>query len=123
MPVEPGPGATDPACAQVLVQLPSELNGAPRRETTGQSTAAWGDPAVELRCGVQPLGPTTDPCVPVAGVDWVFREIGGNTTYTTYGRVPAVEVRLPGRNPAGADVALDAVSAAVGFLTAERQCL
>ncbi len=123
MPVPPGPGAADPACAQVLVQLPSELRGDARRETTGQSTAAWGDPPVELRCGVEPLGPTTDPCVPIGEVDWVLREEAGDTVYTTYGRVPAVELRLPGSDPPGTDVVLAAVSSAVSFVPAERRCL
>lgn len=123
VPVEAGPGAADPSCAQVLVQLPAELRGDDRRETTGQSTAAWGDPPVELRCGVEPLGPTTDPCVPVGEVDWVLREDSGDTTYTTYGRVPAVELRLPGTNPDGADLVLAAVGSAVDFIAAERRCL
>jgi hypothetical protein len=121
--VEAGPSASDPLCAQVLVQLPTDLRGDPRRETTGQSTAAWGDPPVELRCGVDPLGPTTDPCVAVGAVDWVLREDSGDTTYTTYGRVPAVELRLPGTNPEEADVVLTGVSSAVEFIEAERRCL
>lgn len=122
-PVSAGPGAADPSCARVLVQLPDELRGEGRRETTGQSTAAWGDPPVELRCGVEPLGPTTDPCLPIGDVDWVFREDGDDTTYTTYGRLPAVEVRLPGLNPPGADEVLTSVSDAVSFIPAERRCL
>ncbi len=121
--VEAGPSASDPLCAEVLVRLPTELRGDTRRETTGQSTAAWGEPPVEMRCGVDPLGPTTDPCLTVGEVDWVLREDSGDTVYTTYGRVPAVELRLPGTSPEEVDVVLAAISSAADLTVAERRCL
>ncbi|MEN0129537.1 MAG: DUF3515 family protein [Brevundimonas sp.] len=99
--------ATDPVCADVVLSTPDELSGLPRRDTNAQATTAWGEPdaAIVLRCGVEPLGPTTDRCVTVEGpggtsVDWVVKE--GDTdsddadaTFVTYGRVPAVEVTVP----------------------------
>ncbi|WP_322786070.1 DUF3515 family protein [Intrasporangium oryzae] len=59
------------------------------------SAAAWGDPAIIARCGLDALGPTTDPCVTVDGVDWVVRELSDGTAATTYGRDPAIEVLAP----------------------------
>jgi hypothetical protein len=60
------------------------------------SVAAWGDPAIIARCGLEPLGPTTDDCVTVDGVDWVVRRLSDGSMATTYGRDPAVEVLAPG---------------------------
>ena len=128
LPVEAAPQATDPACAEVLVRLPDVIGDRERRQTGSQSSAAWGegDDLVVLRCGVEPLGPTTDPCVRVGAVDWVTRledEAGTvTTTYTTYGRVPAVELSMVGENPPGADVALGELGRAVEGLPVDRTC-
>ena len=59
------------------------------------SVAAWGDPAVIARCGLDPLGPTTDDCVTVDGIDWVVRPLSDGSVATTYGRDPAIEVLAP----------------------------
>ena len=88
--------------------MPPRLAGAERVETTSQATAAWTDgearDAVVLRCGVEPLPPTTEQCVTATAddgtsVDWVTvpgdEEAGTPWTFTTYGRVPAVEVTVP----------------------------
>jgi hypothetical protein len=99
--------ATDPVCADVVLATPDELSGLARRDTNAQATTAWGEPgaAIVLRCGVEPLGPTTDRCVTVeatdgTSVDWVVTQ--GDTdsddvdaTFVTYGRVPAVEITVP----------------------------
>jgi hypothetical protein len=99
--------ATDPVCADVVLATPDELSGLARRDTNAQATTAWGEPgaAIVLRCGVEPLGPTTDRCVTVeatdgTSVDWVVTQ--GDTdseeadaTFITYGRVPAVEITVP----------------------------
>jgi len=127
VPVQAAPSATEVGCAEVMVRLPDALGDRQRRETTGQSTAAWGRPQeqVTLRCGADPLPPTTDPCVSVDGVDWVLRQAGGSdraTTYTSYGREPAVELTLEGENPSGADLVLADLSAAVAVLASARAC-
>ncbi|MGN8246065.1 DUF3515 domain-containing protein [Cellulomonas soli] len=110
VPVEVAPSASDPVCAEVVLALPDELgDGLPALDTTAQATKAWGTPEdpVVLRCGVEPLGPTTDRCVTVEtpggpSVDWVVVPDEDATdaaetgwTFTTYGREPAVEVYVP----------------------------
>ena len=125
--VEVAPGAADPGCAEVMVALRGgaydELADRERRGTTSQSTAAWGDPAVLLRCGVEPLGPTTDACVDVDGVDWVLDESGERPTFTTYGRAPAVEVSFPPDDVTGSEAVLVDLSGLVSRLPQDRECL
>lgn len=123
--VEPGPSATTAACAQVLVALPSEYAGLPRRETTSQATAAWGqDPAdaVQLRCGIDPPGPTTDLCTTVGEVDWVVDDVEGLVRYRSFGRIPAVEVTLPADRQDGLDVLLSSLAAPMSTWQRTRTC-
>lgn len=130
--VEPGPTASAPACAEVLRALPDELSGAQRRSTNSQATAAWGDPAITLRCGVTPPGPTTDRCISVTGadqatVDWVVAPLGSTAEdtwqFTTYGRVPAIEVTVP-VDYAGDDASTTLVDLgpAVSLIPQQRAC-
>jgi len=131
--VEPGPHASDPMCAEVLRTSPQELGGLEQRSTTSQSTRAWGDPPITLRCGVPPLGPTTEHCVTVdsqAGppVDWVMRDPQQGDlevlTLTTFGRAPAVEVTVPaGWDGGDPDAILSGLAPAVATIPQTRECL
>ncbi len=113
--------------------LPEELSGAERRSTNSQATAAWGDPAIALRCGVSPPGPTTDRCISVTGadgtqVDWVMTPLGeaaeDTWQFTTYGQVPAIEVTVP-VDYAGDDATTTLVDlgAAVALTDQQRTCV
>lgn len=115
----PSPGANYPACAEVMVRLPSVVAGQERRFTDAQSTAAWGDPAsVILACGVEPIGPTTLPCQTVDDVDWVIDDADApRYRVTTFNREPAVEVFLDNDVVSSADV-LDALTQRVAQLPA-----
>lgn len=117
-------------CAEVLRSSPEELQGTERRGTTSQSTRAWGDPAIELRCGVVVPGPTTVPCLTIAddagvAVDWLIPELddGETLTVTTYGRSPAVEVVLPPWAQADHGAILLALAPAVTQIPQTRECL
>lgn len=131
------PFAHDPVCAEVVLALPAELAEAPRADTTSQGTAAWtdGDPreAIVLRCGVEPLPPTTEQCVTATAddgtsVDWVTvpGDEGAGTpwTFTTYGREPAVEVTVPTSVTSERSTSfLVDLGPAVGHAEQTRQCL
>ncbi|WP_170131256.1 DUF3515 family protein [Quadrisphaera granulorum] len=110
--VEPAPSGYAPSCAQVYTGLPDEIAGLQRRPTTAQGAAAWtGVPTgsqdgrevtVVLRCGVAQLSAidTAGGCQAVEGdgvtVDWIPVDDGdGRTTWTTYGREPAVALEMP----------------------------
>jgi Protein of unknown function (DUF3515) len=118
--LDPAPSANDPACAEVTVRLPGELNGQPRRWTDAQATGAWGAPAaVLLTCGVEPPGPTTLPCESVGGVDWIIDDADApRYRVTTFGRTPAVQLYLDTKVVSSAEV-LDTLSGIVSLLPAD----
>ena len=89
------PASAAPACASAA--WPATVAGRDRVTTDPESgsVAAWGDPALIARCGLAALGPTTDDCVTVDGVDWVVRSLSDGSMATTYGRDPAIEVLAP----------------------------
>ncbi len=127
--VAPAPGAADPACARVLDAVPEELAGLEQRDTTAQAATAWGRPAVVLRCGVEPPGPTTARCLTVEppggpAVDWIAVPGGSSSTYTTYGREPALELVVPEAEgtPLPATL-LDGLAPAVALVPSTRACL
>ena len=104
--VEPThPGADAAACERLVDALPDTVAGLERREvldsaaTTG---AAWGDPAIVLRCGLgEPASfDALSSCQITNGVAWYVpdEQITGQAvdiTMTTIGRQPGVEVTIP----------------------------
>lgn len=138
LPVEVAPHADDPLCAEVVLALPRTLEDLDRLPTGSQATVAWGDRSapVVLRCGVEPPGPSTDQCVTAddgsTSVDWlaVPDEVAGadetevGWTFTTYGRSPAVEVRVPADVVQSRSTAfLIDLGPAVAHVDATRTCL
>ncbi|HEX5511159.1 MAG TPA: DUF3515 family protein [Actinomycetales bacterium] len=126
--VQAAPHATDPACAEMLVSLrgADELAGRPRHEVSAQSAAAWGDPPIVLRCGVEPPGPSTETCIEANGVDWVgsVDPATGDARYVTFGRVPAVEIRVPDAGTGELSDALAQLAPAMAALKqTQRKCL
>ena len=125
--VPAAPNSTDPACAQALVSIrgADDLDGHARREVGSQATAAWGDDgAIELRCGLDSLAPSTDPCQSLGGVDWVVTQVDGRTIFTAYGRTPTLSVSVAGNSPTGTDVILDTLAPAAAALPKNgRECL
>ncbi len=87
-------------CEAVHARLPNQLDpGVAARPTTPQSplTAAWGDPAISLRCGVpEPegyrVGATT---YGINDVEWFSHNNGDVVQWTTVDRAVYIEVDLP----------------------------
>ena len=115
--VTAAPHASDGACATAVGKLPASVLGKARGSSSATGTAVYGDPAIVVRCGVDPLGPTQLQCLAVNDVDWVIDDRGDPLVFTTFGRSPALEVRIPASYPKGADsgalVDLQAVAAAL----------
>jgi hypothetical protein len=89
--------AESAACRSAAVHWPKTVGGQPLQPTSSSSNSvrAWGDPAIIARCGVAPIGPSTDPCLAVSGIDWVAHQLTDGVRFTTYGRAPAIEVLVP----------------------------
>ena len=112
-------GAQRTACERLVEAVPDQVSDQPRRETDADDLgAAWGDPAIVLRCGVgTPEGyDRFAACQTVNGLGWFVPEETSkdqslDVVMTTIGRRPAVEVRLPAtyRPPVAAMVDLGEV--------------
>lgn len=103
----PGPVAVAPVpslaphaaavCRDVVAGLPQELlPGIPRRTTSPvtTSTAAWGNPAVALRCGTE-NGNRRDEVYAFDGVEWALHDTGATRTWTTVAARVPVQVVVP----------------------------
>lgn len=123
--VEPAAGGGTVECRDLVASLPPTVAGLARRGADATvGVAAWGDPAVVLRCGTEPLGPTTLPCVTIDGVDWIVvaQDESGAARLATFGRDPAVEVEVPAEY-APAPAVLTALGEAVDALPVDRSCV
>lgn len=92
-------GAAQQLCPGLMALLPQELDGAPRRavDSPSEYVAAWGDPAVTLRCGApEPVDLTpTSALLTVNGVAWFQQEGVGGVRWTAVGREVYVDVTVP----------------------------
>jgi len=125
----PDASARDTAACRGLVDaLPGEVGGQERREVSGGDgrAAAWGDPAIVLRCGVpRPAGFTdTSTCIEANGTGWFVPDDvlesddeTRDVTMTAVGVRPRVEVFLPGGyRPEG----FASATARIGAVVADR---
>ncbi len=97
-------GADATACRALVDALPEKVDGVSRVEADAGAGygAAWGDPAIELRCGV-PVPKDFDEfsgCQTANGVDWFVPESQQtgrpeDIVMTSVGRTVNVEVRVP----------------------------
>lgn len=94
--VQPG---GERACAELLGHLPEVVSDAVARDVSPDDlpAAAWGQPAIVLRCGVG-LPPEYRPdaiLTEIDGVAWFPAEGTGGTFFATVDRDPIVEVAVP----------------------------
>ena len=92
------------SCSALLRAVPEELaDGLRRREVAFDPlrTAAWGEPAVTLECGV-PRPERAEPPIEVGPNDtgplvaFTSRDVGPATRFTTSGRSVDVAITVPG---------------------------
>ena len=95
---DPQPDTTD-TCTDLIKDLPRTIGNAVERKVSPDTgmTAAWGDPAIVLRCGVAlPSEYRPDAILTqIDGVDWFPLEGDGGWFFTTIGREATVEVAVP----------------------------
>jgi hypothetical protein len=101
-------------CTALLDQLPVRVLNAERREVEpGRFSAAWGDPPITLRCGVEkpPKLSPSSPCFEVNGVGWLAEEATGGYLFSTIGRTTYVEVGVPSHYSPEANALVDLAAA------------
>lgn len=123
-------GAERAACERLVEALPDRVSDQARRETSGNPLgAAWGDPAIVLRCGVgTPEGyDKFAGCQTVNDLDWFvptedIEDQGADVTMTTIGREPAVEVVVPAAYRPPDAVMVDLAAAVKAHTRVLRRC-
>jgi hypothetical protein len=97
-PFDQDPDSAD-ACAALLNDLPDVVGDAVRRDVKPEAipAAAWGQPAIVLRCGVgMPAGYQLDAqLLDIDGIGWFAEEGTGGTFFTSTDRQVLVEVAIP----------------------------
>jgi hypothetical protein len=85
------------SCRALLSAAPGVLDtGVRRRPVTGDATrtAAWGDPAITLRCGVARATTGVGP-ITIDGLSFLTNASGGVTTWTTTDHAVNVSIDVP----------------------------
>ncbi|MGV9901962.1 DUF3515 family protein [Streptomyces sp. NPDC003388] len=102
------PHAASRPCAQLAARYPDRIGSLNRDPADTPGIAAWGGGALTARCGLDSVERTSDPCATIEKVDWVWQLHTGDATHQTlitYGRDPALEVRVD-KTKAAPDTAL-----------------
>ncbi|MFB9234258.1 DUF3515 family protein [Plantactinospora siamensis] len=89
-------------CRALTAKLPPKLNDLARRPVTAgaEQNAAYGDPALILRCGVPaPEVPSTDDVWKINGVCWHPVQRADATELTTVDREVPIQVTVPQAYP------------------------
>jgi hypothetical protein len=106
-------GAAQRACHALSAKLPKRVSDEDRRAVHPESelTAAWGDPAITLRCGVaKPRAYTpTAQLFAVNAVAWlpVPQDAANPTTFYAVERTAYVEVVVPKEQAPASDALVD----------------
>lgn len=90
---------SNPACSAVVEDLPEVVSDAVTRDVDPESlsAAAWGQPPIVLRCGVE-RPPEYRPdavLTEIDGVAWLPIEGSGGMFFATVDRDPIVEIAIP----------------------------
>jgi hypothetical protein len=97
--IEPGPSSKSSFCAELMRGIPVELADQLIRSTkpSDSGVAAWGDPAIVLRCGVsEPTSLTsTSQLIAINGVDWLPEPLTNGTRFTSVNTSEFIEVNIP----------------------------
>jgi hypothetical protein len=119
------PRAGDAACVAALAKAPATVLGHPRTPIDVAGAAAWGEPPITLSCGLPEQPPSPDRCLTIGDIDWVVDDTGDPIVFTTYGRAPAAQVRVPlsyGRENATAAL-VDLATVAGGLARTAHSCV
>jgi hypothetical protein len=108
------------ACEPLVKALPEKVLDAERRKTEPVSplTSAYGDPPIEVTCGVTPpagMAEAQSQCFEVNGVGWFAKEAENGVIFTTIGRQVYFEVAVPSKYAPEANALTDVSDAVHRF--------
>jgi outer membrane murein-binding lipoprotein Lpp len=109
-PTEPGTAVN---CKGLLADVPAKVAGQDDRLVEDRNAAAWGDPAIIMRCGVEKpddLGPSSR-CDMVDDIGWFTETTSDGYLFTTIGRDFNVSVEVPSDYDPEADALVDLADA------------
>jgi hypothetical protein len=112
-------------CKSLYADAPQRIAGLDRIPVDDDVAAAWGDPAVILRCGVEKpadLTPTSY-CDTVADIDWLTERTADGYLFTTIGRAYFVSVEVPSAHDPAADVLVDLAEVIDRHDPVEKPCV
>ena len=116
---------TDVNCGALIADVPASVDGQARREVSHQVAAAWGEPAIILRCGVERPESLTasSPCFPVRDVGWLAEKQADGYLFTTIGRTFFVSVEVPADYDPAADALADLAASITKHDPQEQPCV
>jgi hypothetical protein len=90
------------ACTQLIQAMPAKVLDQKKRKTSPESplTTAYGDPPIEVTCGVAaPAGmaEAQSQCFQVNGVGWFAKQVQNGYIFTTIGRELYLELAVPSK--------------------------
>jgi hypothetical protein len=115
------------ACAPLVQALPEKVLDADRRKTEPPSplTTAYGDPPIEVTCGVAPpagMAEAQSQCFEVNGVGWFAKEVSNGFIFTTIGRKVYLEIAVPDKYQPEANALTDVSDAVKAHNTLITPC-
>lgn len=108
----PSPNAKDTSiCNSIVPTLASHVADQEKRKVAEAPdlTAAWGDPPIYLRCGVNKptaLEPTSS-LITVNGIDWFAQELTAGWRFTSMNTSVFIEVTVPSKYSPEANALVD----------------
>jgi hypothetical protein len=87
-----------PRCSALIAALPRVVDGAKARPVprAAESSAAWGDPPIVLRCGVpSPSYAPTAQLLGIEGVTWATAKVSGAVVWRSTDLDVPVEITVP----------------------------
>jgi hypothetical protein len=103
---------TEVDCKALLADVPRSVADQDNVDVAGRIAAAWGDPPIILRCGVEKpdaLTPSSR-CFEVSDVGWLAETTADGYLFTTIGRAFHVSVEVPKAYDPAADALADLAS-------------
>ncbi|MGZ5367083.1 DUF3515 domain-containing protein [Aeromicrobium sp.] len=100
---------TSKDCDALYADLPNKVAGQERRDVKSNIAAAWGDPEIILRCGVEEPAALTrsSRCDMVDDVGWFSEDTSDGYLFTTIGRQYFVSIDVPKDYDPPADALVD----------------